>query len=508
MTTTMHSTVKKTGYSMTLALAFATLLLPGWAGSLHAEAPAKLPAAQAAASSPDQFSDAFRRAAEIVQPAVVSITSRKKPRSRGGVRGGSSGIPEELRRFFGDDLGRFFDAPSPERSPGLQQGFGSGVIVSKKGYILTNNHVVAGADEITVALHDESTHEATVVGRDPKTDLAVIRIETGEALPSAQLADSDQVRVCDWVLAIGGPFGLRNTITAGIVSAKERTTVGITDYESFIQTDAAINPGNSGGPMVNMRGEVIGINTAIATRSGQNAGVGFAIPSNMARSIMNQLIEGGEVKRGLLGAMVQDLSPELAESFGFEGEDGVLLGDVIEDGPADKAKLKTGDIVTKMDGKEMASANELRNSVAETPPGTEVEIEFFRDGRIRMEKVKLGELEDGSGTLGTAAGGGEPGASVAAEELGLEVRTLTPELASQVGVEEDQKGVVVINLESGGLAERAGLRRGDVILSVENQRVTDQKAFLAQLGKQDLERGFRLQVLSRGFKRFVFLKGG
>ena len=241
------------------------------------------------------------------------------------------------------------------------------------GYILTNNHVVAGADLLTVKLQDKSTHKASVVGTDPKTELAVIKVDA-KNLPVARLGNSDNVRVGDWVLAIGGPFGLENSVTAGIVSAKGRSWVGIADYENFIQTDAAINPGNSGGPMINMRGEVVGINTAIATRSGSNSGVGFAIPSNIVRSVMTALIENGRVERAYLGALIQELSPELAASFGFTGSVGVLVGDVTDNGPAEKAGIQAGDIVTKLNGKPVSGVGELRNAVAANAPGTTVEL--------------------------------------------------------------------------------------------------------------------------------------
>jgi serine protease Do len=445
------------------------------------------------------LSAAFRQATAFVQPTVVSITSEKELRISGGLRGDLPQVPEEFRRFFGDDFERFFQRPSPE-GRAIQRGFGSGVIVSRDGYILTNNHVVAGADDLRVKLQDGSTHQARVVGSDPKTEVAVIKIEA-DKLPVASLADSDEVRVGDWVLAIGGPFGLENTVTAGIVSAKGRTTVGIADYENFIQTDAAINPGNSGGPLINMRGEVIGINTAIATGSGSNAGVGFSIPSNMARSIMDALMRTGRVERGFLGALIQDLTPELAESFGFDGKEGVLIGDVTKDGPADKAGLKSGDIVTRLNGKVTESSSQLRNTVAATAPGMAIELEVFRDGRTRTVKVKLGLLDD------SVAAASVPAGSAVATELGLTVRTLTPELAGQLGVDADQQGVVVTEVEPGGLAARAGLRPRDVIVSINGDAISTAKAFDETLGKSDLKLGVRLQVISEGVKRFLFIRG-
>ncbi len=464
----------------------------------HADAPVAAIDEQTATHA-YELSDAFRYATGVVEPSVVSITSEKEFRISDRFQGETPQIPEEFRRFFGDDFERFFDRPTPDQR-GFQRGFGSGVIVSRDGYILTNNHVVAGADRVTVKLHDESTHKAEVVGTDPKTEVAVIKIDANN-LPVARLADSDQTRVGDWVLAIGGPFGLENTVTAGIVSAKGRDTVGIADYENFIQTDAAINPGNSGGPLINLRGEVVGINTAIATRTGTSAGIGFAIPSNMARAIMDALIKTGRVERGYLGALIQNLTPELADSFGFQQKDGVLIGDVTKDGPADKAGLKGGDIVTKLNGKAMESASQFRNTIAATAPGTMVALEVFRDGRTITLNVALGLLDADVAAAGSSAPG-----SAAATELGLAVRTVTPDLAGQLGYDEDQQGVVITDVEPGSMGERAGLRRADVIVSINGRPVTNAAGFQQQLGKQDLKQGIRMQVISEGFKRFVFIR--
>lgn len=451
------------------------------------------------AAHADGLSDAFRQAIAVAQPAVVSITAQKELRISSEMRGERSRVPEEFRRFFGDDFERFFDRsnPVPEQY-GVQRGFGSGVIVSHDGYILTNHHVVAGADTVTVKLQDETTYRATVVGTDAKTEVAVIKIE-GKDLPTTVLADSDKVRTGDWVLAIGGPFGLENTLTAGIVSAEGRDAVGIADYENFIQTDAAINPGNSGGPLINMRGQVIGINTAIATRSGSNAGVGFAIPSNMARAIMQTLIKQGHVERGYLGAMIQNLTPELAESFGFRSKGGVLIGDVSKDGPADKAGLRSGDIVTKFNGKPLKSASQLRNMVAATTPGTTVEFDIFRDGQTTTVKVTLQRLED-------QAVAGSPRGSASSTELGLTVRTLTPELASELGLKKEDVGVVVTEVRPGSLADLSGLRPKDVIISVNGQAIASTAAFQDAIMKSDLKRGIRLQVVSEGIKRFAFIR--
>ena len=476
-----------------LVLAGITLLMQAPSVSLAKEPqPAKSFSAVA-----ERLSDVFRQATSIVQPSVVSITAEKSVLAFNEEQPGLPHIPDEFRRFFGDDFGKFFDRSAPGKR-GVRRGFGSGVIVSSDGYILTNNHVVAGAENLSVQLQNESTYKAKVVGRDPKTELAVIKIDAND-LTAAELADSEKVHIGDWVLAIGGPFGLRNTVTAGIVSAKGRDTVGIADYENFIQTDAAINPGNSGGPLINMRGEVIGINTAIATRSGSNAGVGFSIPSNMARLIMQSLIKNGHVARGFLGALIQDLTPELASSFGFKGKHGVLIGDINADGPADKAKLKAGDIITKFNGVWVNNSRQLRNRVANTAPGTKVKLEFFRGERTRTVEVTLGRLNEGD-----AASRGH-GESVEAAKLGLVATTLTAELASELGLKEDQTGVVVTKIEPQGLAERSGLRVKDVIVSLNGKAVSDMPGFQKELAKCNLKRGIRLQVISNGLKRYLFI---
>ncbi len=445
----------------------------------------------------DSLSAAFRQATDVVQPSIVSITSEKEFRISGQFGNRTPQIPDEFRRFFGDNFEQFFNQPESDRR-GIQRGFGSGVIISDDGYILTNNHIVAGADEVTVKLQNGSTQTATVVGTDPRTEVAVIKIEASD-LPIAVVGDSDEVRVGDWILAIGGPFGFENTVTAGIVSAKGRSSVGIADYENFIQTDAAINPGNSGGPLINMQGEVIGINTAIATRTGANAGVGFSIPSNMARSIANALIKGGRVERGFLGVVIQDLTPDLAASFGFDAQGGVLIGDVAKDGPGASAGLKPGDIILKLNGKPATNASAFRNAVAATAPRTTVEVEIFRNGRTINLKVTLG-------LLGSEPITDVPIANPVAKELGIVVRTLTPELISELGLDGDQTGVVIAEVEQGGLAAQFGLRHRDVIVSVNGLVVNNEAAFYKAVSQNDLKRGIRMQVVSDGIKRFVFIR--
>jgi len=351
---------------------------------------------------------------------------------------------------------------------------------------------------VNVTLPNDRSFKADVVGSDAKTDLAVLKIETEDLVPS-ELGDSDAIEAGQWVLAIGSPFGLTQSVSAGIISAKGRANMGIADYEDFIQTDAAVNPGNSGGPLVNLQGRVVGINTAIASRTGGYMGIGFAIPSNMARQIMNSIINTGHVDRGWLGAMIQDLTEDLANSFGYESADGVLIGDVVPDSPADKAGLRAGDIVVEYNGQPVRKAARFRNAVASTKPGSKKELGVFRNGKRKTLKVTIGLLEgEVAATKGTAS----------ALDLGMTVQTLTPELARKAGVEEDQKGVIVTKVEPGSIAARAGIRIGDVICAVGDSQIADMADFRNATDEEDLKEGIRMQVKREGMRRFAFLKGG
>ncbi len=456
-------------------------------------------AARQSLSSVNDLSSAFRQVAQALRPSVVSVSSiqRIRPATSGRNR---QEIPDEFRRYFGDDFfDRFFQQQMPSRPRGFEsQGLGSGVIVSPDGYILTNNHVIRNADEVNVTLSDKRTLPAKVVGTDAKTDLAVLKIEATNLVP-APLGDSDAAEVGEWVLAIGSPFGLDQTVTAGIISAEGRQ-MDLADYEDFIQTDAAINPGNSGGPLVNLQGEVIGINTAIASRTGGYMGVGFAIPSNMVRQIQNALVSTGHVRRGQLGALIQDLNQDLAQSFGYESTKGVLIGDVLEGSPAKKAGLKAGDIVVELNGRPVEDAQQLRNSVAATAPGTEVELSVFRDGKRQPLKVKLGELEDREVTVSAR---GDESSQV---DLGVTVQTLTADLAASLNLDRQTTGVVVTDMEPGSLAARGGLQPQDVITSVNGTAVKNVQSFREVLDKADIAQGVRLQVVREGTSRFVFLK--
>lgn len=399
------------------------------------------------------LSNAFRDVAKNVSPAVVYISTEQT------VKRGAP--PEQFRDFFEDEfLRRFFGVP--EQREYKQRGLGSGFIVDKEGYILTNTHVVEKADKIKVTLPDEREFKAKVIGIDPKTDVAVIQIE-GDNFPVVSLGDSDVIQVGDWAIAIGTPFGLSQTVTAGIISAEGRANIGIVDYENFIQTDAAINPGNSGGPLVNIEGEVIGINTAIFSRSGGYQGIGFAIPINLAKNIMNSLITRGKVVRGWLGVIIQDVTPEIAESFGLEDATGTLIADVLKEGPAEKGGIKRGDIIISFDGKPIDDVNNLRHVVAQTEVGKKVAVVVIRDGKEKTIKVEVGEQESGmQASIGPSSS--DPG------KTGLTVQELTSEIASQLGYEDDQ-GVVISEVESESPASEAGLQRGDLIKEINRKPI-------------------------------------
>ncbi len=456
----------------------------------------------AAGNPAEQWSQTFQQVAKAVRPSVVSITAVSRIRSAAPRRMPSppfSPFPEEFRRFFGEDFDRFFfEMPMPEEF--VQRGLGSGVIISEDGYILTNNHVVARADEVEVHLSDRRSFRARVVGTDDKTDLAVLKIEATSLVP-AQLGDSDALEVGQWVLAIGSPFGLDQTVTAGIISAKGRANVGIADYEDFIQTDAAINPGNSGGPLVNLRGEVIGINTAIASRTGAFMGVGFAIPSNMAIAVKDAIIKIGRVERGWLGVSLQPLTEELAQSFGYSSTQGALISDVLPDQPGAKAGLQPGDIIVEFNARPIESANQLRNLVAATPPGTKVTIGVFRKGQRLTLQAVLTLRDDRLAAAG-------PRGQEFLGNLGLRVQPLTPEIAQQLDLPENERGVVVMQVEPGSLAAMAGIQPGDLIQAVGDRPVNSVADLREALQELSQGRGIRLQIRRGDARLFVFLRSG
>lgn len=416
----------------------------------------------------DQLSGLFENAADKVGPAVVPIFSEQQVAQTNPF--GSAEDP--FREFFGDDFfKRFFGAPPPQDGKVPKQvvrGLGSGVIVSQDGYILTNNHVVENAEKLTVVLSDKKKYTAKTVGTDPQTDVAVIKIETGN-LPAANLGNSDEVKVGQWVIAVGNPFQLLHTVTSGIISAKGRSNVGLSDYEDFIQTDASINPGNSGGALADLDGNIIGINTAISSPSGGSVGIGFAIPINMARRVMDELIRKGKISRGYLGLQPQDVTDDLAKAMKLKSTEGALVGDVTASGPADKAGIKSGDIITAFNGKPVPDATELRNMVAQADPGSAAKVTLRREGKEMQVTVMLGERPRGRG--GREAEPEEPTDEQTSQKLGMAIQTLTPDIAKQLGYSANEAGVVIAEVASGGAAEDAGLQQGDVIKEVNRAAV-------------------------------------
>lgn len=446
----------------------------GWMPTGHAVPdPAPPPTARPVTTAPQPTlpgadGRSFVDIAKAVKPAVVNIYASKTGRSQ-GLQGNPFDDPF-FRRFFGDEFFRRFEQQPKERK---ERGLGSGVIVEQDGLIITNNHVVANADEIRVTLADKREFKAKLIGTDPKSDVAVVRIDAS-GLPTVPWADSDKLEVGEFVLAVGNPFGLTQTVTLGIVSALGRAA-GIAEYEDFIQTDAAINPGNSGGPLVNIRGELVGINTAIFSQSGGNMGIGFAVPSNMARSIMDQLVKHGKVVRGWLGVSIQELTPELASQFGLGDTKGVLVSDVMDDSPAKKAGVERADVIVEYDGKPMDSPTHLRNAVAQTPVGKKVTLKIIRDKKTKAIDVTIAEQPKSMGQVGGEEGG-EPSAPSGVLS-DLDVREVNEELASRYGLKSGERGVVVTRVKPGSPAEEAGVREGDLVLEINRKPVGSLKAY-------------------------------
>lgn len=455
--------------------------------------PVRASYAASAPASLRQLGDAFAEIAEKVTPAVVNIQSTKKIKTMG---------KQDLGPMFKDHpLEEFFKHFGPKGKHFKREGMGSGVIVSKDGLILTNAHVVRDADEIKVKLSDKRSFEAKVVGADKESDIAVIKIEA-DNLPVAKLGDSSKLRVGEIVLAIGNPFGLNKTVTSGIVSATGRTNIGIIDYEDFIQTDAAINPGNSGGPLVNIEGEVIGINTAIATRSGGYQGIGFAIPSNTADHIKTALVKEGKVRRGFLGVKIQNLTDSLAKSFGREDTKGALVSEVIAGSAAEAAGVKAGDIILEFNGREVDNINQLRNMVGRLLPGTKAEFVVWRNG----EKLKLDATVKERPSSDELAGAedepeAETGKARKSEELGIEVGEVPTKLAEKLNL--DKGGVVVEDVDEDGLGRKMGLRKGDVILEANDTTVKSVDDLQKAVEKAKKDKVIRLMVQRGDSKIFL-----
>lgn len=436
---------------------------------------------------------AMSEVANAVKPAVVNISTTRTEKI-----GESPLAPffddPFFRRFFGDRFG-YPKLPKEHKTASL----GSGVIVSSNGYILTNNHVIKNADEINVILSDKRELEGKVIGSDPKTDIAVIKIDT-TALPTITWGDSDKLQVGEIVMAVGNPFRLNQTVTMGIVSAVGRANVGIADYEDFIQTDAAINPGNSGGALVNAKGELVGINTAIFSTTGGYQGIGFAIPSNMAKAVMQSLIEKGKVIRGWLGVSIQPITPELARQFQLKEEHGSLVADVVEGSPAEKAGLMRGDVIIEFGGKKIDEPYNFRNTVANTAPGTTVKVKVIRDGKAVTLTVIIGELPSEELQKET------PPTPYKNALRGVSVQDLTPELYDQLNLPEKIRGVVVtsIDLESPAITK---LTRGDVILEINRKAIVNIESYEAVVSKIKHGEDILLLVFRSGSALFITISG-
>ncbi|WP_370692688.1 DegQ family serine endoprotease [Pseudomonas sp.] len=451
----------------------------------------------AQASLPD-----FTELVEQASPAVVNISTRQKMPDRAVAGSGQlnmpdlEGMPPMFREFFERNI------PQVPRNPGggrqrEAQSLGSGFIISADGYVLTNNHVIADADEIIVRLSDRSELEAKLVGTDPRSDVALLKVE-GAGLPTVKLGKSEELKVGEWVLAIGSPFGFDHSVTAGIVSAKGRSLPN-ESYVPFIQTDVAINPGNSGGPLFNLAGEVVGINSQIFTRSGGFMGLSFAIPMSVAMDVADQLKAEGKVSRGWLGVVIQEVNKDLAESFGLDKPAGALVAQVLEDGPAAKGGLQVGDVILSLDGKPIIMSADLPHLVGALKPGSSAELDVVRDGARKKLKLSIGALpEDGEALAGTAA----PGVERSSNRLGVKVVELTAEQKKSL----DLKGGVVISEVQDGPAALIGLRPGDVITHLNNQAINSAKTFTEVAQALPKNRSVSMRVLRQGRASFITFK--
>lgn len=437
----------------------------------------------------EETSRAFSEIVRAVSPAVVNISSTKTVKRQ----------PTPFDEFF-DFLYPFPDARSKRWK---EQSLGSGIIVSPEGYIVTNNHVVEQADEIKVILYDKKSFRAKIIGADPKTDIAIIKIES-KGLPVVPWGDSDKLQVGEFVLAIGNPFGLSNTVTMGIISAVGRADVGIADYEDFIQTDAAINPGNSGGPLVNIRGELIGINTAIFSKTGGYQGIGFSVPSNMTRLVMEQLIKEGKVTRGWIGVTIQELTPEIAQKFGIKSNEGALVNDVVKGSPAYKSGIARGDIILEFDGKKVRDVGTLRNAVAQTKVGAQVKVRILRRDKEMNFTVTVVELPSEPGeVVPSSSGGTETDRNILS---GMTVIDLTPSIAKQLGLAAAEKGVIIVKIEPGSPSDNAGIKKGDIIQEIDRKRIANLNDFNRMVSDVKQDEAVLLFINRGGKKLYIALE--
>jgi serine protease Do len=451
----------------------------------------------AARPAPDSFADLVER----LSPAVVNISTSQKIKSKGP--GAMPGIPfmlppgqeEQFRDFF-----ERFGAPDGGGEPMERevQSLGSGFVVDAAGYIVTNNHVIQDAEQITVNFQDDTKLEAELVGRDPKTDLALLKVESPKPLPFVTFGDSDNTRVGDWVVVIGNPFGLGGSVTAGIISARARN-INAGPFDDFLQTDAAINRGNSGGPMFNMNGEVVGISTAIFSPTGGNIGIGFATPSTLAKPVLEQLRQYGRTHRGWLGVKIQQVTEEIAKSVGLDTPRGALVLEVSPDSPAAKAGIKDGDVVLSFNGQPIKEMRNLPRLVAETKIGTTVEVVVWRNNRQQTYRVKLGELDETEEAAAPQEEDGDKPELKGEEFLGMELRNLDSTLAKQLNIEGKTQGIVIVAVEPGGVAAKRGLRRYDIVVGVNQSSVSTVKEFRAAIDEaKKVGREFALVRVSRG----------
>jgi serine protease Do len=445
-----------------------------------------------------EMGKAFATVAKEASPAVVGI---KVERTMKGLSQGSRVLPfgDEGESFGGDLFKRFFGPQAPNEAPNEEfnvMGQGSGFLVSADGRILTNSHVVADAEHITVTLLDGREFAAKVIGSDPRSDVAVLKIDAKD-LPFLAMGDSDNLEVGEWVIAVGNPFGLSHTVTSGIVSARGRNSVGIADYEDFIQTDAAINPGNSGGPLLDLEGKVVGVNTAIFSRTGGHMGIGFAIPANMVKQIETQLVTSGSVTRGYLGIVIQDLTKDLAKTFDLKNAKGILVSQVTKGSPAERSGFKRGDVITKLDGKPVGPMGSFRNQVSLMEPGSKVPITVLRDGKPVELTAAIGKLADEASP--------ELAHAKAIEELGLTVQNLTPDLAEQFGF-SGEEGVVVTQVKRGSAAALAEMRPGVLIQEVNHAPVKNVAEFRAVIEKASSKDVILLLVKDREYAHYVTIR--
>jgi serine protease Do len=468
-----------------------------------------LPACAAFAKpAPDSFADL---AAKLL-PAVVNISTTQTIKSDKVGRVGPE-VPQfppgsPFEEFFKDFFDRNQPHGKPDAPPRRATSLGSGFIIDPSGLVVTNNHVIADADEITVTLQDDTNFKAEVVGRDTKVDIALLRVKPTKPLPSVKFGDSDGTRVGDWVLAIGNPFGLGGSVTAGILSARARE-INAGPYDDFLQTDAAINRGNSGGPMFNMAGDVIGINTAIYSPSGGSIGIGFAIPANLAKPVVDQLREFGRARRGWLGVNIQSVTDEIAESLGLDKPKGALIASVRDGGPAQVAGIQAGDVVLTFDGKDVMDMRHLPRIVAETPIDKSVKVKVWRKRKEHVFDVKVGELnEDDQQAAASPKQTPPPDVAGAVKALGLSLANLTPELRERFSLAEDSAGVVVTDVAADSPASEKGMRAGDLIVEVAQEEVKNPNQITAKIdeAKQAGRKSVLLLVDRQGDLRFVALK--